>query len=192
MKEQIQGTIESFKSGMGEYCLTSCNDPCCRFTTDSLSGMWVSEEELESILEVRGKDVDKSIKQMLRKDLLEQDNQQFRIQNCVCPAYNPKTKKCGLYGHSNRPETCGDFPLYWDDEDGVLEADLRCNYMRQNWETLLGQLEKDHPGILRDLEVRFSYFPLMCERIGKTSQEEITQTKEVIKERIKELPIKRR
>jgi len=179
---------------MGGYCLSSCNDPCCRFTSESLSGIWVSKGQLRSILKSGGRRyADKDIKKLLRNDKLEKEGHQFRIQDCCCPAYDSRTKKCGLYGHQNRPEACEDFPLYWDNRDEVLEADLRCPYMRENWETLLRQLEENHPGLLQDLEVRFSHFPLMCERIGKMNEESIAQSREVIRSRIEEeLPAKRR
>jgi Fe-S-cluster containining protein len=122
---------------LSDYCLNSCEKPCCEF-----SEKWplsIQEKELPLLFSL-----DQIVEFELAGKLTDDDNYRdakfFTGGNC--PHYESESHKCTKH-NKKRPKVCSEYPINYSRKKGLILR-ATCGYVRENWEEMVKEfLDQD-------------------------------------------------
>ncbi len=159
IEDYLKHSIEEIRSELSPYCLNNCNSSCCDLTGTDIMGIIVTKKELKAMVG----DIFERIKLIREKYIVRKEQGLYRLQYIACPSYDSGTKKCLIHNNPIRPNACSEFPIFFfePEENGKkpeVNMDGRCQYIRQNWHTIVDKWESENPELHDEIDIRMIAF----------------------------------
>ena len=111
---------DAARDSIGDYCMNECHAYCCR-----KGYLQLTVKEAALIMTLPEKDLrdTETLKQ------IEDDTFLLELGDSKHPCPQLKGNGCSIHGNPERPESCRDFPLFFE-EDNKVRLSQRCPAVR--------------------------------------------------------------